>query len=327
MKPYWRNIFVTPTWQTRLQLIVIDEAHCISEWGDDFRKDYRLLSELRSIFKSPIMALTATTTERVKEDIMKYLQLSEEDTDVVFRSCDRPNIFIEFQKRQSSDYEVSLDWLITHFKEKGVSSKKIIIYCRSIDAVSEIFLTFKSCLGLHAYAEGVVDAKNLLIEMYHKSTHPDSKTRILSEFKKDNSTIRCVVATVALGMGIDLKDVDMIVHIGCPKSLLSYWQEAGRCARDGRNGLSIVLYDNFTLSLKSTSKDIADIIKNDRTCIRQQVVDALTVGEKIGMNTAVCTGCDSAHCDCASCRCCSICIKKCPCQEKNQFGYVKFISE
>ena len=198
---------------------------------------------------------------------------------------------------------------------------------RSIDAVSEIFLTFKSCLGLHAYAEGVVDAKNLLIEMYHKSTHPDSKTRILSEFKKDNSTIRCVVATVALGMGIDLKDVDMIVHIGCPKSLLSYLQEAGRCARDGRNGLSIVLYNNFTLSLKSTSKDIADIIKNDRTCIRQQVVDALTVGEKIGMNTAVCTGCDSAHCDCASCRCCSICIKKCPCQEKNQFGYVKFISE
>ena len=131
LKPYWRNVFLTPTWQARLHLIAVDEAHCISEWGDDFRKDYRQLSELRSILKALIMALTATTTGNVKEDIMKYLQLSEDDTDIVFRSCDRPNIYIiqlseddtdivfrsydrpniyiQVVKNQSTDYEVSLD--------------------------------------------------------------------------------------------------------------------------------------------------------------------------------------------------------------------------
>ncbi|XP_052061903.1 uncharacterized protein LOC127701969 [Mytilus californianus] len=77
---------------------------------------------------------------------------------------------------------------------------------------------------------------NILIEMFHKSTHQDSKDRILKEFKLKESKIRCVIATVALGMGLDIRDVDLVVHIGCPKSVLSYWQEAGRCARDGRQG-------------------------------------------------------------------------------------------
>ena len=318
-------MFLTPTWQTRLHLKAVDEAHCISEWGDDFRKDYRQLSELISILKAPIMALTATTTEKVKEDIMKYLQLSEDDTDIVFRSCDRPNIYIQVVKKQSTNYEVSLDSLISHFKDQSVHSKKVIIYCRSIDTVSEVFLTFKSCLGRYAYADGILDANHLLIEIFHKSTHPDSKGRILSEFKKEMSTIRCVIATVALGMGIDIKDVDMVVHMGSPKSLLSYWQEAGRCARDGRSGFSIILYYNFTLSLKSTAKDIVDVIKNDKTCIRQQVVDALTVGEKTVLKTTPCIGCESTYCDCGACKCCSVCCKKCPCQERVQLDFIKFL--
>jgi ATP-dependent DNA helicase RecQ len=70
--------------------------------------------------------------------------------------------------------------------------------------------------------------------MYHKSTHQDSKERILTEFKSGSSRIRCIITTVALGMGLDIRDVQLVVHIGCPKSILSYWQEAGRCARDGR---------------------------------------------------------------------------------------------
>jgi superfamily II DNA helicase RecQ len=85
--------------------------------------------------------------------------------------------------------------------------------------------------------------------MFHKSTYQDSKDRIISEVKSNNSTIRCLVATVALGMGLDIRDVDLIVHVSCPKSALSYWQEAGRCARDGRNGFSLILYDHTSLYL------------------------------------------------------------------------------
>lgn len=180
-------------------------------------------------------------------------------------------------------------------------------------------------MGCHAYAEGKIDSKHLLVEMFHKSTHPDSKSRILAEFKNEKSTIRCVVATVALGMGLDIKDIDMVLHIGSPKSILSYWQEAGRCARDGRSGFSLILYDNFTLSLKSTAKDMADVIKNDEKCTRQQIVDALTVGEKIPMETNHCTGCNIDHCSCAACKCCSICCNKCPCQKRLMFDYAKFL--
>ena len=205
------------------------------------------------------------------------------------------------------DYEDPLDWLINHFKNQGVKSKKVIIYCRSIDTVSEMFLTFTSSLGHYAYADGIIDANHLLIEMCNKSTHPDSKGRVLSEFKKETSTIRCVIATVALGMAIGIQDIDMVVHIGGPKSLLSYWQEADRCARDGRFGCSFDVYDNFTLSLKTTAKGIVDVINNDNTCIRQQVVDTLTVGEKTVLKTTPCTGCENTYCSCAAGKCCSFC--------------------
>lgn len=324
LKPYWRKIFLSSTWQSKLHLIAVDEAHCVSEWGEEFRKDFQQLGELRSFFKVPVLALTATSTEKVKVDIMKYLQLTDDNTEIIFRSSDRPNIFISLLQKQSQDYEVCLDWLIQHIKENGKESKKTIIYCRSIDTVSDIFLTFKSCLGPNAFSEGLVDADHLLIEMFHKSTHQDSKTRIISEFKRENSTIRCVIATVALGMGLDIKDIDLIVHIGCPKSILSYWQEAGRCARDGRQGYSLILYDNFTLSLKSTAKDIADVIKNKNQCLRQQILDLLTVGERVVLHPVSCSGCDFDPCRCLACRCCSVCSSQCYCHER-QFDVGKFL--
>ena len=93
--------------------------------------------------------------------------------------------------------------------------------------------------------------------------------------------------------------------------MLSYWQEAGRCGRDGRNAFSFIWYDNFTLSLKTTSKCIADIIINiDSTCIRRQIVDLLTVGTKEDTtDTKKCEGCDEQHCQCPPCKCCAVCIK------------------
>lgn len=110
--------------------------------------------------------------------------------------------------------------------------------------------------------------------MYHKCTHETSKQRILDKFSKANSVIRCIVATVALGMGIDIPDVWLTVHICCPKSIISYWQEAGRCARDGQQGFSVILYDNFTASLKTTDKAMTKLVKNaDDQCLRKQIID------------------------------------------------------
>ena len=143
--------------------------------------------------------------------------------------------------------------------------------------------------------------------MYHKSTHQDSKDRSINEFKKGDSHIRCIVATVTLGMGLDIRDVDLVMHIGCPKTLVSYWQDSGRCARAG---YSLVLYDKFTLSLKTTEKEVAQLILNkDEKCIRQEILKWI-------MRFTV----SVQHV-----QCCSICRKKCPCQENLKFDIHEFL--
>ena len=124
-----------------MQLLVIDEAHCISEWGDNFRQEYQQLSELRIFFQTPVMALTGTSTKKVKADMTTNLHLSDEDTDIVYKSLDRPNIFIQVLKRESSEYEMSLVWLIDHIRLNGIKSKKNIIFCRSVDILRN-FLNF-----------------------------------------------------------------------------------------------------------------------------------------------------------------------------------------
>ena len=97
---------------------------------------------MRSFLQTPVMALTGTSTKKVKADITTHLHLSDEDTDIVYKSSGKTNIFIQILKRESSEYEMSLGWLIDHIRLNGIKSTKNIIYCRSIDTVSEIFLTF-----------------------------------------------------------------------------------------------------------------------------------------------------------------------------------------
>jgi superfamily II DNA helicase RecQ len=140
--------------------------------------------------------------------------------------------------------------------------------------------------------------------MYHKSTHQDSKDRSINEFKKGDSHIRCIVATMALGMGLDIRDVDLVMHIGCPKTLVSYWQDSGRCARDGRARYSLILYDKFTLSLKTTEKEVAQLILNkDEKCIRQEILKFLTDDEIVAeaKPSEKCNGSCDLQCQCSMC--------------------------
>jgi len=192
--------------------------------------------------------------------------------------------------------------------------------------VADVFILLKQKLGDQAYANGVKDSEHLLVEMFHRSTHEDSKKRILRNFKNPLGNLRCLVATVALGMGIQIEDVDIVMHLGSPKSILSYWQEAGRCARDGRPGYSYVLYDNFTLSQKSTSADVKKLI-DTKECTRKQILKYLQAGQQehefeISENS-YCDGCDEERCLCNSCLCCFLCSQKCPCSKK-EFDVAKF---
>ena len=113
----------------------------------------------------------------------------------------------------------------------------------------------------------------------------------------------------------------------CPKYILSYWKEAGRCVRDGRQGFSLMLYDGFRLALETTDKDMAAVVKNDfKTCIRQLIVETLG-DEKMPMSqTSSCEGCNLKICLCFSCKCCSVCASKCKCQERCKCYVNSFLS-
>lgn len=195
--------------RARISLFAIDEAHCVSEWGHDFRPEYRKLSELREKFPNVcIAALTATATERVRRDIVHVLRLR--DPVIKISSFNRPNL--SYQIVEKKDVMEQLEGYI-----KKNRNKSGIIYCQSRDSVERL-ATRLNKLGFSALP-------------YHAGLSDEKRARHQDKFIRDDVDI--IVATVAFGMGIDKPDVRFVIHYDLPKNLESYYQETGRGGRDG----------------------------------------------------------------------------------------------
>ncbi len=226
-----------------VSLVAIDEAHCISEWGHDFRPEYRNLRDMRSLFPEvPIIALTATATPQVRQDIVTALGLR--DPRVFISSFNRPNL--HYSVRAKYNATGSLVKLL-----KGYKDQSVIIYCFSRKD-TETLAGDLSDAGFRALP-------------YHAGLAREVRRETQEKFIRDE--VKIIVATIAFGMGIDKPNVRLVVHMDIPKTMESYYQETGRAGRDGQPSDCVLFY-----SIADRRKhdyfieQIADALERERAC-------------------------------------------------------------
>ena len=219
-----------------ISLIAIDEAHCISSYGFDFRNDYRKLSFLKTVLPDvPILAVTATATQQVANDICNVLGLNNEE--IIQTSFDRPNLYLEVRKKLKKKNGVSTTEEIIHSIIQKYPGESIIIYCISKKQVEKM----KQVLD---------EVYKIKCDMYHAGMTDVDKKRTHENFLKNN--IQVVVATIAFGMGINKSDVRVVIHYGAPKSVEGYYQEIGRAGRDGKKSFCYMFFSDYDFDLQET---------------------------------------------------------------------------
>jgi ATP-dependent DNA helicase RecQ len=239
-----------------LSLLAVDEAHCVSEWGHDFRPEYRLLGRLRDRYPStPMLALTATATPRVRDDILSQLRL--QDPYIHIASFNRPNLYYEVRQKHQHSYRELLQLIRAQF------DAPVIIYCQSRRGVDDLSKALQQD-GMRALP-------------YHAGLSSEQRTEHQARFMRDDVSV--LVATVAFGMGIGKPDVRAVIHYDMPKSLEGYYQESGRAGRDGLAAQCIFFFQYADRS-KLEFMIVQKTDEEERRIARQQLQQVVAYGER-----------------------------------------------
>ena len=290
---------LTPTFLEVMQnvnvsMITIDEAHTVSAWGRDFRKSYLDIAKFASLLKKRpvIAAFTATATEDVKEDIKKLLRLNKPFE--ITTGFDRPNIFFESHHTKDKIGFI-IDYLSRHEEASG------IIYC----------ITRKDC----EYVSDVLRMNGFDSEVYHAGMFEDDRSKVQNDFLFDK--VKLIVATNAFGMGIDKPNVTFVIHYGMPKSLEAYYQEAGRCGRNGEISEAILLYNERDIKLNEYMIEKKDedesLTRSEKLKLKKKEYDSLNAMVKYAKSKTCLRGVLLNYFgddEIKSCDYCSNCISK-----------------
>lgn len=245
----------------RLSLLVVDEAHCISQWGPDFRPEYLLLKQVRlQLGRLPVLLLTATATPQVQRDILAKLALQRKAVHLVTRSVNRANIFLSVEQvHDQLEKQTRLLGLVKRLPGPG------IVYFSSRKTATQV-------------AGWLQERTELPVAAYHAGISPLERFRIQQQFM--TGQLRLICATSAFGMGIDKDDIRYVIHYHLPANLESYMQEIGRAGRDGQQSIALLLYapgdEAIQSGLNQISLPSVDLLQQ----VRQKQLPARALGDQ-----------------------------------------------